>query len=62
MALHPVQGREVILLHVGASCYREWNKLRPYIDGFHSDVIKLYSQNSEFLRFLIHTRLKINKK
>ena len=32
------------------------------IDGFHSDVIKLESQNSEILRILIYTRLKINKK
>ena len=32
------------------------------IDGFHSDVIKLLSQNSEVLRILIYTRLKINKK
>ena len=32
------------------------------IDGFHSDVIKLKSQNSEILRILIYTRLKINKK
>ena len=31
-------------------------------DGFHSDVIKLLSQNSEVLRILIYTRLKINKK
>ena len=32
------------------------------IDGFHSDVIKLQSQNSEVLRILIYTGLKINKK
>ena len=32
------------------------------IDGFHSDVIKLQSQNSEVLRILIYTRLKINRK
>ena len=32
------------------------------IDGFHSDVIKWYSQNREVLRILIYTRLKINKK
>ena len=32
------------------------------IDCFHSDVIKLLSQNSEVLRILIYTRLKINKK
>ena len=32
------------------------------IDGFHSDVIKLLSQNSELLRILIYTRLKMNKK
>ena len=32
------------------------------IYGFHSDVIKLQSQNSEALRILIYTRLKINKK
>ena len=32
------------------------------IDGFHSEVIKLLSQNSEVLRILIYTRLKINKK
>ena len=32
------------------------------IDGFHSDVIKLLSQNSEVLRIVIYTRLKINKK
>ena len=30
------------------------------IDGFHSGVIKLQSQNSEVLRILIYTRLKIN--
>ena len=32
------------------------------IDGFHSDVIKLLSHNSEVLRILIYTRLKINKR
>ena len=32
------------------------------IYGFHSDVIKLLSQNSEVLRILIYTRLKISKK
>ena len=32
------------------------------IDVFHSDAIKLLSQNSKDLRILIHTRLKINKK
>ena len=32
------------------------------INGFHSDVIKLESQNSEVSRILIYTRLKINKK
>ena len=32
------------------------------IDGFHSDVIKLLSQNSEVLWILINTRLKTNKK
>ena len=32
------------------------------IDGFHCDVIKLESQNSEVLRILIYTRLKTNKK
>ena len=31
------------------------------IDGFHSDVIKLLSQNSEVLQILIYTRSKINK-
>ena len=30
--------------------------------GFHGSVIKLQSQNSEVLRILIYTRLKINKK
>ena len=30
-------------------------------DGFHSDVIKLYSQNSEVLQILIYTKLKITK-
>ena len=35
---------------------------RTLIDGFHSDVIKLLSQNSEVLRILIYTRLKISKK
>ena len=40
----------------GIGCYpRGW-------DSFHSDVIKLLSQNSEVLRILIYTRLKINKK
>ena len=34
----------------------------PRIDGFHCDVIKWKSQNSEILRILIYTRLKINKK
>ena len=34
----------------------------PPIDGFHSDIIKLLSQNSKVLRILIYTRLKINKK
>ena len=33
-----------------------------HIDGFHCDVIKLKSQNSEVLRILIYTRMKINKK
>ena len=33
--------------------------LSPRIDGFHSDVIKLQSQNSEVLRILIYTK-KIN--
>ena len=32
------------------------------IDGFHCDVIKLESQNSEVLQIRIYTRLKINKK
>ena len=32
------------------------------IDGFHGSVIKLQSRNSEVLRILIYTRLKINKK
>ena len=32
------------------------------IDGFHCDVIKLLTQNSEVLRILTYTRLKINKK
>ena len=32
------------------------------IDGFHGSIIKLQSQNSEVLRILIYTRLKINKK
>ena len=32
------------------------------VDGFHSDVIKLQSQNSEVLRILIFTGLKVNKK
>ena len=31
------------------------------IDGFNSDVIILQRQKSEFLRILIHTRLKINR-
>ena len=31
------------------------------IDGFHGSVIKFQSQNSEVLRILIYTRLKINK-
>ena len=35
---------------------------RDCIDGFHCDVIKWKSQNSEILRILIYTRLKINKK
>ena len=32
------------------------------IDGFQSDVIKLQSKNSEVLRILIYTRLKIDEK
>ena len=32
------------------------------IDGFHSDVIKFSSQNSQVLRILIYTRLTIKKK
>ena len=32
------------------------------IDGFHCDVIKLLSRNSEVLRILIYTRLKIKSK
>ena len=38
------------------------NTVIPRIDGFHCDVIKWKSQNSEILRILIYTRLKINKK
>ena len=38
----------------------EWFR-QGTIDGFHSEVIKLQSQNSEVLRILIYTRLKINK-
>ena len=38
------------------------DKLNLGIDGFHSDVIKLYSQNSEVLRILIYTWLKTNKR
>ena len=38
------------------------NSLNTYhSDGFHSDVIKLQSQNGEVLRILTHTSLKINK-
>ena len=33
-----------------------------HVDGFHGSVIKLQSQNSEVLRILIYTRLKINIK
>ena len=33
-----------------------------YIDGFHSDVIKLQSQKSQVLRIRIYTRLKTNRK
>ena len=36
-------------------------QVSPMIDGFHSDVMKCWSQNSEVLRILIYTRLKINK-
>ena len=32
------------------------------IDGFHSDVFKLLSQNGEVLPILIYSRTKINKK
>ena len=32
---------------------KESNKKKAEIDGFHSDVIKLLSQNSEVLRILI---------
>ena len=32
------------------------------IDGFHSDVIKLLSQNSKVVRILIYTRFNLNKK
>ena len=37
------------------------NSKASSIDGFHIDVIKLESQNSEVLRILIYTRLKIKK-
>ena len=37
-------------------------KLGSFCHDFHSDVIKLQSQNREVLRILIYTRLKINKK
>ena len=33
-----------------------------FLDGFHSDVIKLQSQNSEVLRIRTYTRFKINTK
>ena len=45
----------------------QWALLRNtrkeiYIDGFHSDVIKLQSQKSQVLRICIYTRLKTNRK
>ena len=45
----------------------QWTLLRNtckdiYIDGFHSDVIKLQSQKSQVLRIRIYTRLKTNRK
>ena len=45
-----------------------WGRTQVYperkfrIDGFHSDVIRLQSQKSKVLRFLIYTRLKISRK
>jgi len=36
--------------------------LTAWIDGFHSDVIRLQSQKSKVLRILIYTRLKIIRK
>ena len=50
--------------HTWCSSIRTFQLLNFHfsIDGFHNDVIKLLSQNSEVLRILIYTRLKINKK
>ena len=47
---------------LGLHCHAMKNKNANHsIDGFHCDVIKMKSQNSEVLRILIYTRLKINK-
>ena len=39
-----------------------WNKDFGPVNGFHSDVITLQSQQRYVLRILIYTRLKINRK
>ena len=46
----------------GGGKARKRGKGKGEPDGFHIDVIKLYSQNGKVLRILIYTRLKINKK
>ena len=38
----------------------QYTELYQEFDGFYSHVIKLQSQNSEVLRILIYSRLKIN--
>ena len=48
--MRPLLSHELLVLLTGGC-----------IDGFYCDVIKLLTQNSEVLRILIYTRLKINK-
>ena len=47
---------------LGTGLKENQTRTSSVIDGFHSDVIKLQSQNGEVLRILIYNRLKINKK
>ena len=47
---------------LGTGLKENQTRTSSVIDGFHSDVIKLQSQNGEVLRIRIYNRLKINKK